>query len=76
VRLWGIKYSDIDDRWWVDLVCQKDAPEVRVQLIGARAVGDGFEVGDGHLLVRRASIGPEDLPDWPSDRPVLLAPVS
>jgi hypothetical protein len=73
--LWGIKYSDVDDRWWVDLVCQETAPEVRYLLIGARAVADGFHVLDGRLLVRKASIRPDDLADWPTDHPTFLAPL-
>lgn len=75
MSLWGIKYSDIDDRWWVDLVCQEKVPEVRYVLIGARAIADGFQVSDGRLLVRKASIRPDDLADWPTDSPTLLAPV-
>jgi hypothetical protein len=73
--LWGIKYADADDRWWVDLVCQDRAPEVRYLLIGARAVADGFHTFDGRLLVRKASVWSEDLADWPTDRPTLLAPL-
>jgi hypothetical protein len=25
----GIEYSDVDDRWWVDLICQEEALRVR-----------------------------------------------
>ena len=59
----------------MDLVCQEEAPEVRYLLVGAREIADGFHVLDGRILVRKASIRPEDLADWPSDRPTLLGPL-
>ena len=72
--LWGIKYMDVDERWWVDLVIQERAPDVASIVIGGREYCDGFKVLDGRVVVRRASIQPADLPDWPADSPVMVGP--
>ena len=41
--LWGMKYSDADDKWWVDLVLQDAPPAVRLEQVGGRVVADGFD---------------------------------
>ena len=41
--LWGMKYSDADDKWWVDLVLQDAPPAVRLDKVGGRVVTDGFD---------------------------------
>jgi hypothetical protein len=74
MALWGIKYMDVDERWWVDLVIQAEPPEVATRVIGTGSFCEGFMAPDGRLLVRRASIDPADLSDWPTDSPVVLRP--
>jgi hypothetical protein len=74
--LWGIKYADIDDRWWVDVVLQDSPPGVRWEKIGGRVVTDGFDNVTGPVLVRKGSIPPMALADWPSDTPVILTRVN
>ncbi len=74
MALWGMKYVDVDDRWWVDLVCQEPAPEVDRLMSGSRVFADGFRINDGRVLVKKASVAASDLPDWPSDTPVILRP--
>ncbi len=73
--LWGMKYSDADDKWWVDVVLQDAPPSVRVDQVGGRIVTDGFDGVTGPVLVHKASIPPEALNDWPSDTPVILTRV-
>ena len=34
--LWAIKYADIDDKWWVDVVLQEAPPAVSRQEVGGR----------------------------------------
>jgi hypothetical protein len=72
--LWGLKYMDMDERWWVDLVLQDEAPAVMRVPVGARLFTDGLSAAAGRPLLRRASISAGDLPDWPADAPVALAP--
>lgn len=73
--LWGIKYADADDKWWMDLVLQEAPPAVRLDQIGGCVVAAGFDSVTGRVLVRKASIPPEALNDWPSDTPVILTRV-
>jgi len=73
--LWGMKYSDADDKWWVDLVLQDTPPSVRLDQVGGRVVTDGFDGVTGPVLVHKASIPPEALNGWPSDTPVILTRV-
>lgn len=73
--LWGMKYSDADDKWWVDLVLQDAPPSVRLDQVGGRIVTEGFGGVTGAVLVHKASIPPEALNDWPSDTPVILTRV-
>jgi hypothetical protein len=73
--LWGMKYSDADDKWWVDMVLQETPPAVRLEQVGGRVVADGFDGVIGPVLVHKASIPPEALNDWPSDTPVILTRV-
>lgn len=75
MAVWGIKYSDVDDKWWVDLVLQDKAPKVRRETVGGQALTDGFDTVDGQFLARKASIPPTALSDWPADTPVELAPL-
>src|SRR5436309_15114285 len=70
--LWGIKYSDIDEKWWVDVVLQEDPPAIRREKIGAQVVTDGFDGVSGPVLARKASIPPTALSDWPSETAVIL----
>ncbi len=70
--LWGIKYSDIDEKWWVDVVLQEDPPAIRREKIGEQIVTDGFEGVTGPVLARKASIPPTALSDWPSETAVIL----
>jgi hypothetical protein len=72
VGLWGMKYSDADDKWWVDLVLQDAPPSVRRDQVGGRVMTDGFDGVTGPVLAHKASIPPEALNDWPSDTPVIL----
>jgi hypothetical protein len=48
--LWGLKYVDVDDRWWVDLILQGEPPEVRQVAVGSRMFLGGFEAGRGRVL--------------------------
>jgi hypothetical protein len=73
--LWGMKYSDTDDKWWVDMVVQDTPPAVRLDQVGSRIVADGFDGVPGQVLVHKASIRPDALNDWPSDTPVILTRV-
>lgn len=73
--LWGMKYADADDKWWVDLVLQDAPPAVRLDQVGGRVVADGFDGVTGPVLVHKASIPSEALNDWPSDTPVILTRV-
>ena len=41
--LWGIKYSDLEKNWWVDVVIQETMPVIRIEKIGEQVVADGFE---------------------------------
>jgi hypothetical protein len=70
--LWAIKYADVDDTWWVDVVLQEAPPGVCREKVGGRLVTGGFEDVTGSVLARRASIPPTALSDWPSDTPVIL----
>ena len=63
---------DVDDRWWVDLIIQDQPPEVSYVSIGSQIACDGFNLKDGRVLVRRASVQPTDLSDWPTDTPIAL----
>jgi len=73
--LWGMKYSDADEKWWVDVVLQEAPPLVHRDRVGGRVVTDGFDGVIGPVLVHKASIPPEALDDWPSDTPVILTRV-
>jgi len=73
--LWGMKYSDADDKWWVDLVLQDAPPSVHLDQVGGRVVADGLDGVTGPVLLHKASIPPEALNDWPSDTPVILTRV-
>jgi hypothetical protein len=75
VGLWGMKYSDADDKWWVELLLQDAPPSVRVDQVDGRVVTDGFDGVTGPVLVHKASIPPEALNYWPSDTPVILTRV-
>ncbi|HLC40505.1 MAG TPA: hypothetical protein VJO34_02615 [Methylomirabilota bacterium] len=70
--LWGIKFVDLDDRWWVDLIIQEQAPEVSYVRIGSQVVCDGFKPTEGRVVVRKASVQPADLSEWSTDTPVVL----
>jgi len=70
--LWAIKYADLDDKWWVDVVLQEAPPAVSREKVGGRLVTDGFQGVTGPVLARKASIPPTALDDWPSDTPVIL----
>jgi len=72
--LWGLKYVDVDDRWWVDLILQSEPPDIRQVAVGSRVFLGGFEAGRGWVLARRVSVDGEDLSDWPADSPVALGP--
>ena len=73
--LWGMKYSDTHEKWWVDIGLQDAPPAVRLSQVGGRVVTDGFYAVTGPVLARKASIPPEALNDWPSDTPVILTRV-
>jgi hypothetical protein len=70
--LWGIKYADIDEKWWVDVVLQDAPPAIRRAKVGEQVVTDGFEGVTGPVLARKASIPPTALSDWPSETVVIL----
>ena len=72
--LWGLKYVDVDDRWWVDLILQDEPPEVRQVAVGSRVFLGDFEAGRGLVLARRVSVDGGDLSDWPTDSSVSLVP--
>lgn len=74
MRLWAIKYADIDGRWWLDLALQERPPAIRWVLAGTDLLADGFDLVEGRFLVRKASIQSAELADWPSDTAVTLAP--
>lgn len=74
MRLWAIKYADIDGRWWLDLALQERPPAIRWVLAGTGLLADGFELAEGRFLVRKASIQSAELADWPSDTAVTLVP--
>ncbi len=48
--LWGIKYMDLDERWWLDLLLDEKAREVRSVAMGARVFVD-----DTPLILRPAA---------------------
>lgn len=73
--LWGIKYMDVDERWWIDLLLDEKTPEVRSVAVGARVFVDGFETAGGRVVVRKTSIQGTDLADWPADTPLVLRPI-
>lgn len=75
MRRWGMKYSDPDDKWWVDLALQDAPPSVRLDQVGGRVVTESFDGVTGPVLVHKASIPPEALNEWPSDTPVILTRV-
>lgn len=72
--LWGIKYMDVDERWWIDLLLDEKTPEVRSVAMGARAFVDGFESAGGRVVARKTSIEDTELADWPADTPLVLRP--
>ena len=72
--LWGIKYMDVDERWWIDLLLDEKTPEVRSVAMGARVYVDGFETASGRVVARKTSIQGTDLADWPADTPLVLRP--
>jgi hypothetical protein len=72
--LWGIRYMDLDERWWIDLALRSEAPPVRYVVMGSRQFCDGFDLPEPALLARRVSVAPEDCADWPADEPVRLGP--
>src|SRR5262249_41428296 len=70
--LWAIKYADVDDKWWVDVVLQEAPPAVSREQVGGRVVTVRFESVTGPVLARKASIPPAAPRHWPSDTPVIL----
>ena len=36
--LWAIKYADVDEKWWVDVVLQEAPPAVSREQVGGRVV--------------------------------------
>ena len=70
--VWAIKYVDIDDRWWLDLVSQERPPDVARRPIGSRVFTDGFRTGPGRVVVRKLSVAEGALADWPTDTPIAL----
>ena len=74
--LWAIKYMDLDERWWLDLLLDEKTPEVRSVAIGAAVFVDGFETTGGRMIARKTSIQGADLPDWPVDTPLILRPAA
>ena len=74
--LWAIKYMDLDERWWIDLLLDEQAPEVRTVAMGARVFVDGFETPGGRMIARKTSIQGADLADWPADTPLVLQPAA
>jgi hypothetical protein len=75
MALWGLAYMDVDERWWVDLALAEQAPPVRYVTVGSRGYCDGFDLADGALLVRRASLEAAGAGEWPADEPVRLGPL-
>ncbi len=59
--LWAIKYADVDDKWWVDVVLQEAPPAVpvlaRKASIPPAALGDW--PSDTPVILTRAEIGPD-----------------
>jgi len=74
MALWGIKYMDVDEKWWMDIAFRDEAPPVRYTRVGSRQLCDGFDLPDAALLVRKASVAPHECAEWPSDDPVSLGP--
>ena len=74
MRLWGIKYMDMDERWWIDVILREEQPEVGYLSVGSELFCDGFKTTDGLVLARKVSVQPIDLADWPTDSPVALRP--
>ena len=72
--LWAIKYVDIDDRWWLDLVYQERAPDVARTPVGSRVFTDGFRTGPGRLVAKKLSVAEASPADWPTDTPFALGP--
>ncbi|SRR6266508_3696812 len=72
--LWAIKYVDIDDRWWLDLVYQERPPDVARTPIGSRVFTDGFRAGPGRVVAKKLSVAEGALADWPTDMPIALVP--
>jgi hypothetical protein len=65
---------DLDERWWIDLLLDEQAPEVRTVAMGTRVFIDGFETTGGRMIARKTSIQGADLADWPADTPLVLHP--
>lgn len=76
MSLWAIKYMDMDERWWIDLLLDEKTPEVRSVAMGARVFIDGFETTGGRMIARKTSIQGADLADWPADTPLILQPAT
>jgi len=74
MRLWGIKYMDADERWWIDVILHEGEPEVGYAGVGSGVFCDGFKTAEGLVLIKKASIQPADLGDWPTDLPLILHP--
>jgi len=64
----GIKYSDIDEKWWVDVVLQDAPPAIRREKIGEQVVTDGFESVTGPVLVRKGEHTAHRLTTGPARR--------
>jgi len=73
--LWGIKYSDVEKNWWVDVVIQETMPVIRLEKVGEQVIADGFEEGMGLVLARRVKIPSSALDDWAADTAVMLTRV-
>ena len=73
--LWGIKYSDLEKNWWVDVVIQETMPVIRLEKVGEQVVADGFEESTGLVLARRVKIPSSTLDDWAADTAVMLTRV-
>ena len=72
--LWAIKYMDMDERWWIDLILQDHRPEIENVIVGSEIFCDGFKTTNARILARKASVEATDLAEWPTDSAVVLRP--
>lgn len=72
--LWGIKFMDVDEKWWVDIAFRDTSPPVRYTTVGSTRYCDGFDLPEPALLARKASVAPTELADWPTDEALRLTP--